>query len=242
MGAFIGTKYGLSAPAPSAAATEYAAFLNTIAVPVFVCHFYNYYFAHTAGGRMIDQSVMDSVFGGHLFEFYKWDRDVKEILTEVKSKIDGIAEKWTREQKDASLDATPITFSKGGQGAGQDCQYSGRAVGDNKRGLPAVSHRFFGGVRGLREDFAQHGRARAAAQQRNGARGGAQTGHRLHRHQVRAVGARALRSGHRVRRVLEHHRGPRLRLPLLQLLLRPHRRRPHDRPIRHGLRVRRAPL
>ena len=48
--AFIGTKYGLSAPAPSAAATEYAAFLNTIAVPVFVCHFYNYYFAHTAGG------------------------------------------------------------------------------------------------------------------------------------------------------------------------------------------------
>jgi len=112
--AFIGTKYGLSAPAPSAAATEYAAFLNTIAVPVFVCHFYNYYFAHTAGGRMIGQSVMDSVFGGHLFEFYKWDRDVKEILTEVKSKIDGIAEKWTREQKDASLDATPITFSKSG--------------------------------------------------------------------------------------------------------------------------------
>ena len=112
--AFIGSTYGLKAPAPSVAATEYAGFLNTIETSVFVCHFYNYYFAHTAGGRMIGQSVMDSVFGGHLFEFYKWDRDVKEILTEVKAKIDGIADKWTRAQKDASLDATPVTFSKSG--------------------------------------------------------------------------------------------------------------------------------
>jgi hypothetical protein len=26
------------------------------------------------------QTVMDSTFDGHLFEFYKWDGDVKEIL------------------------------------------------------------------------------------------------------------------------------------------------------------------
>jgi len=112
--AFIQSTYGLSAPTPSPAATEYAAFLKTTSVSVFVCHFYNYYFAHTAGGRMIGQTVMDTVFGGHVFEFYKWDRDVKEILTEVKAQIDKVAGKWSREEKDASLNAVPDTFSKSG--------------------------------------------------------------------------------------------------------------------------------
>ena len=111
---FIKSTYGLSAPAPSSQATEYADYLQSLDTNVFVVHFYNYYFAHTAGGRMIGQTVMDSVFGGHLFEFYKWERDVKEILTEVKAKIDKVADKWTREQKDASLAATGETFNKSG--------------------------------------------------------------------------------------------------------------------------------
>jgi len=111
---FIKSTYGLSAPAPSSQATEYADYLQSLDTNVFVVHFYNYYFAHTAGGRMIGQTVMDSVFGGHLFEFYKWERDVKEILTEVKAKIDTVADKWTREQKDASLAATGETFNKSG--------------------------------------------------------------------------------------------------------------------------------
>merc|ERR1712216_966435 len=102
---FIKSTYGLSAPAPSPQATEYADYLQSLDTNVFVVHFYNYYFAHT---------VMDSVFGGHLFEFYKWERDVKEILTEVKAKIDTVADKWTREQKDASLAATGETFNKSG--------------------------------------------------------------------------------------------------------------------------------
>ena len=113
--AFIQSTYGLATPTPSAAATEYAGFLKNIKEDgVFVVHFYNYYFAHTAGGRMIGQKVMDEVFGGHVFEFYKWDRDVKEILAEVKGQIDVIANTWTREQKDASLAATPETFQKSG--------------------------------------------------------------------------------------------------------------------------------
>ena len=85
--AFIEGKYVIAVPVPSPQATEYASFLEKLAAPAFVCHFYNYYFAHTAGGRMIGQRVMDSVFGGHLFEFYKWDGDVKEILTAVKAQV-----------------------------------------------------------------------------------------------------------------------------------------------------------
>merc|ERR1712216_67743 len=112
--AFIEGKYAIAVPVPSPQATEYASFLDKLAAPAFVCHFYNYYFAHTAGGRMIGQRVMDSVFGGHLFEFYKWDGDVKEILTAVKAQIDVIAEGWTREEKDSSLAETPQTFQKSG--------------------------------------------------------------------------------------------------------------------------------
>jgi len=112
--AFVKTKYGVAATSPSPAAIEYAKYLQMIETPVFVCHFYNYYFAHTAGGRMIGSTVMNTVFDGHLFQFYQWDRDVKEILAEVKGKIDVIANTWTREQKDASLSATPDTFQKAG--------------------------------------------------------------------------------------------------------------------------------
>jgi len=112
--AFVQATYAMSATTPSTAAIEYSKYLQTIETPVFVCHFYNYYFAHTAGGRMIGTTVMNSEFGGHLFEFYQWDREVKDILTEVKSKIDVIANTWTREQKDASLSATPDTFQKAG--------------------------------------------------------------------------------------------------------------------------------
>lgn len=44
----------------------------------------------------------------------QWEGDVKEILADVKVKIDAHAEKWTRAQKDASLAATPETFMKSG--------------------------------------------------------------------------------------------------------------------------------
>lgn len=112
--AYIQSKYGVPATTPSASATEYAKFLKNVETPVLVCHFYNYYFAHTAGGRMIGKTVMDSVFDGYLFEFYQWEGDVKEILTQVKTQIDEIASTWTRQQKDASLGATPETFQKSG--------------------------------------------------------------------------------------------------------------------------------
>jgi len=114
---YLEDKYGLSVPATSKEATEYASFLLNLAEtnpPAFVCHFYNYYFAHTAGGRMIGKKVMDETFGGYLFEFYQWEGDVKETLTEVKARIDALAQTWTREQKDSALAVTPDTFTKSG--------------------------------------------------------------------------------------------------------------------------------
>jgi len=112
--AFITQQYGIAAPQPSTAATEYASFIKTLPTATFITHFYNYYFAHTAGGMRIGQMVMDGQFGGHTFNFYKWDGDVKEILQTVRGSIDKTADKWSRKEKDASLAETPATFNKSG--------------------------------------------------------------------------------------------------------------------------------
>lgn len=50
------------APPPTENALEYASFLKeTVAasLPGFMCHYYNHYFAHTAGGRMIGRKVSE---------------------------------------------------------------------------------------------------------------------------------------------------------------------------------------
>lgn len=39
---------------------------------VFTCHFYNFYFAHTAGGRMIGKMMSDKLLDGHKLNFYLW--------------------------------------------------------------------------------------------------------------------------------------------------------------------------
>lgn len=115
--AWFESEFGLKAPMHTKDATDYADFLLDLAKnkqEVWVCHFYNYYFAHTAGGRMIFKRISDDILDGRSIKFYEWDGDVKDILTEVKTRIDAQAEGWTREQKDASLDATMETFQKSG--------------------------------------------------------------------------------------------------------------------------------
>lgn len=55
---------GHAIPEPSSPGTSYACYLEELSEqdpPAFICHFYNVYFAHTAGGRMIGKKV--SSFG-----------------------------------------------------------------------------------------------------------------------------------------------------------------------------------
>lgn len=50
------------APPPTETALEYASFLKekvASSLPGFMCHYYNHYFAHTAGGRMIGRKVAE---------------------------------------------------------------------------------------------------------------------------------------------------------------------------------------
>ncbi|KIZ03427.1 heme oxygenase [Monoraphidium neglectum] len=111
--------YGISAPQLPADSPglAYAQKLYGLAVsdpPAFICHYYNYFFAHTAGGRMIGSKVSSMILDNAELEFYKYDGDVAPLLDAVRSKINALSESWTREQKDHCLQETADTFKYSG--------------------------------------------------------------------------------------------------------------------------------
>ena len=104
-------------PECGAAGHDYAAFLRDLvgtSVPKFMCHYYNHYFAHTAGGRMIGKKIGDSLFDGKVLEFYQWNGDVRESLESTRKKIDDMADEWNEEEKRLCMDETSCTFRYGG--------------------------------------------------------------------------------------------------------------------------------
>ncbi|KAA8495174.1 Heme oxygenase 1, chloroplastic [Porphyridium purpureum] len=104
-------------PPPTPAATKYIAYLQELVRDkpnAFLCHWYNYYFAHSAGGRMIGRMMSNLLFEGKEFEFYAWEKDVKEILGEVREKIDRVASDWPRDVKDECLNETSLAFAYSG--------------------------------------------------------------------------------------------------------------------------------
>ncbi|KAG8468374.1 hypothetical protein KFE25_013457 [Diacronema lutheri] len=111
---FLSDEGGCQPTTPTEAATGYAAELKRLSTPAFICHFYNYYFAHTAGGRMIGKQMSDMLLDGRVLEFYKWDGDVKELLDAARQHIDAMAASWTQDERDACLAQTAASFKGGG--------------------------------------------------------------------------------------------------------------------------------
>jgi heme oxygenase len=110
---------GLTPPDVAAPGASYVQLLEGLArggeLEALVCHFYNHYFAHTAGGIQIGKSMSDKLLGGRTLEFYRWEGDVKqELLPALRAKIDAMAAGWTREQKDACLAQTAASFKYSG--------------------------------------------------------------------------------------------------------------------------------
>lgn len=108
---------GIETTLPTPAATRYVHYLRQLvrSKPESVlCHWYNYYFAHSAGGRMIGRLMQDRLFGGHEFQFYKWETDVKQILNKVRAIIDDVASSWSRDVKDDCLKETSLAFGYSG--------------------------------------------------------------------------------------------------------------------------------
>ncbi|KAG2446272.1 hypothetical protein HXX76_000861 [Chlamydomonas incerta] len=100
------------------AAATYVALLEKLAVtdpPAFICHFYNFYFAHTAGGRMIGSKVASMLLDGQTLDFYKWQGDVNEHLEGVRRSINVMSEGWSPAEKEHCLAETEASFKYSGQ-------------------------------------------------------------------------------------------------------------------------------
>jgi heme oxygenase len=107
----------LSIPPAGESGLKYAAFLEKIAaesVPKFMCHYYNHYFAHTAGGRMIGKKMADKLLDGTTLKFYQWEGDVRALLDETRKSMDALASTWSESEKQACLEETMACFRYGG--------------------------------------------------------------------------------------------------------------------------------
>ncbi|KAL9268070.1 Heme oxygenase 1, chloroplastic-like protein [Drosera capensis] len=108
---------GYTIPEPSEPGLTYAMILQELAEKdpqAFICHFYNIYFAHSAGGRMIGKKVAEKILNKAQLEFYKWDGDLSQLLQNVRDKLNKVAESWTREEKNHCLEETEKSFKYSG--------------------------------------------------------------------------------------------------------------------------------
>ncbi|KAH7572404.1 hypothetical protein JRO89_XS04G0251000 [Xanthoceras sorbifolium] len=109
---------GYAIPEPSSPGISYAEHLKELSEKdpqAFICHFYNIYFAHTAGGRMIGKKVAEKILDNKVLEFYKWDGDLSQLLQNVRDKLNKVAESWTREEKNHCLEETEKSFKFSGE-------------------------------------------------------------------------------------------------------------------------------
>ena len=115
--AWMCEEYGLAEPSRSERGLGYAEKIVGLGkdnAPGFVCHFYNHYFAHTAGGLMIGKMVRESALGGAKLNFYKWDGNVAEHKKKLKLVIDGVAAEWSEEERQKCVTETAASFKFGG--------------------------------------------------------------------------------------------------------------------------------
>eukprot|EP00981_Chlorochromonas_danica_P002725 scaffold537_cov180-Ochromonas_danica.AAC.30 len=97
-------------------AKAYATFLYEKAeesIPKFICHYYNHYFAHSAGGRMIGKRIIDALLEGKALKFYEWKSDIKQLIDSTKHKIDELAVHWSEKERQDCLEETMACFHYG---------------------------------------------------------------------------------------------------------------------------------
>ena len=91
-------------------------------MPQFICHYYNFYFAATAGGMMIGKAVKKKLELERDLEFYQYGdagagagADVNAMLDGVREKLNAIAEGWSEEEKAVCLEETELSFRYSGK-------------------------------------------------------------------------------------------------------------------------------
>ncbi|KAK1288167.1 hypothetical protein QJS10_CPB19g01668 [Acorus calamus] len=109
---------GIGVPEPSTPGIDYSNYLEELAetnAPSFMCHFYNIYFAHVTGGRVIGKQVCERLLEGKELEFYRWEGDMQEMMRDVREKLNMIGEHWSRDEKNRCLREAAKSFKFSGQ-------------------------------------------------------------------------------------------------------------------------------
>ncbi|CAI9115775.1 OLC1v1016768C2 [Oldenlandia corymbosa var. corymbosa] len=105
-------------PEPSPPGVTYASYLEELAEktpPLFLCHFYNIYFSHVAGGQVITKKVSEKLFEGRELEFCAWEGQEEELLKVVRDNLNMVGEHWSRDEKNKCLRETTKAFRYLGQ-------------------------------------------------------------------------------------------------------------------------------
>ncbi|EEF52449.1 conserved hypothetical protein [Ricinus communis] len=105
-------------PEPSTPGVSYAKYLEELAeknAPLFLCHFYNIYFSHLAGGQVIGRQVSEELLEGRELEFYRWEGDAQELLKGVRDNLNMLGEHWSRDVKNKCLKEATKSFRYLGQ-------------------------------------------------------------------------------------------------------------------------------
>jgi len=115
---FMANEYDIQKPNVGKFGQDYANVIRQLgkdgAIAEFMCHYYNFYFAHTAGGRMIGKQMAALLLDRKTLEFYKWDGDLNEIKDREKGKIEDMAAEWGPEERKRCTDETAAAFRGGG--------------------------------------------------------------------------------------------------------------------------------
>nr|POE96982.1 putative inactive heme oxygenase 2, chloroplastic [Quercus suber] len=109
---------GFVIPEPSSPGISYAKYLGELSeksAPLFMCHFYNIYFSHIAGGQVIARQVSEMLLEGRELEFYKWEGNVAELIKDVREKLNMLGEHWCRDEKNRCLKEATKAFRFLGQ-------------------------------------------------------------------------------------------------------------------------------
>ncbi|CAN6465105.1 unnamed protein product [Victoria cruziana] len=104
---------GYLIPKPSPSGIAYSSYLEGISIAdpaAFVCHFYNIYFAHTAGGRIIGKKVSKKLLKNHELNFYKWDGELSLLMHNARERLNQIAQNWSKEERRHCLEETKTSF------------------------------------------------------------------------------------------------------------------------------------
>lgn len=64
---------------------------------------------------MIGTKVAKELLGGASLAFYEWEGDLATHMTTVREAINAVAEGWSREEKDACLAETELSFKYSGE-------------------------------------------------------------------------------------------------------------------------------